>query len=426
MTGQKAVFLDRDGTVIKDWGYLDNAEQVNLLPGAAEALAELARRGFLLVLVTNQSGIGRGKFSRSVVDAQHARLHDLLAPFGVRFADIQICPHAPAVACSCRKPSPLMLIESARWLGVDLGRSFMVGDKPADVEAGNRAGCRSVFVGAKPCAGADAVAGDLQAAAAWILAQPEQGGKPVNMPFVTAVLPARYGSTRFPGKPLALIGGKPMVQWAYERACAASMVDEVVVATDDIRIANAVDAFGGKPVMTSPDHATGTDRIAEAVRNLRADIIVNVQGDEPLLPADIVDELVRGMIATGAEMGTAASPFSTSGRDPDDPNAVKVVLGKDNLALYFSRSRIPFCRQGGTPVEPLLHWGLYAYRRDFLEKFVTWPQGVLEQCEMLEQLRALENGARIFVVRASGRTVGVDTPGDVAAVEAILRERGEL
>ncbi len=426
MAVQKAVFLDRDGTIIKDWGYLDNAEQVELLPGAAAALAVLVQRGFLLVLVTNQSGIGRGKFPRSVVEAQHARLHDLLAPFGVRFADIQICPHAPTVACSCRKPSPVMLVESARWLGVDLSRSFMVGDKPGDVEAGNRAGCRSVFVGMQPCAAADATASDLQAAVAWILSQPESGTKRANLPFVTAVLPARYGSTRFPGKPLALIGGKPMVQWAYERACAASMVDDVVVATDDERIVAAVAAFGGNSVMTSPNHATGTDRIAEAVQTLRGDIIVNVQGDEPLLPADVVDELVRGMIATGAEMGTAASPFSTSGRDPEDPNAVKVVLGKDNLALYFSRSRIPFCRQGGTPVEPLLHWGLYAYRREFLEKFVTWPQGVLEQCEMLEQLRALENGARIFVVRAAGRTVGVDTPGDVAAVEAILRERGEF
>lgn len=427
MPTAKAIFLDRDGTIIRDWGYLNNAEKVQLLPGAAEALARLAAAGFHLVLITNQSGIGRGKFPMAVVDAQHARLHELLAPYGVRFSDIRVCPHAPNQACPCRKPSPVMLAESARWLGADLDRSFMVGDKASDVEAGAAAGCRTVFVGetAHPAA-ADQGVPDLAAAAAWILAQPEHGGRPRRVPRVAAVLPARFGSTRFPGKPLVKLGGKPMVQWAYERAAAATLVDEVLVATDDERIFQAVEAFGGRAVMTSSNHPTGTDRIAEAVQGLDAGLIVNVQGDEPLLPTDVVDELVRGMLATGAEMGTAASPFSTSGRDPADPNAVKVVLDRQGLALYFSRAPIPFCRQGGTAVEPLLHWGLYAYRRDFLSKFVTWPAGILERCEMLEQLRALENGARIYVVRASGRTVGVDVPEDVQVVEALLRERGEI
>jgi len=242
---------------------------------------------------------------------------------------------------------------------------------------------------------------------------------------VVAVIPARYGSTRFPGKPLVQIAGKPMVQWVYERAAAARRVAEVVVATDDARIRDTVEAFGGRAVMTATHHATGTDRIAEAVAGLEADIVVNLQGDEPLLPAAVIDELVGGVIDTGVEMGTVAVPFGQSGADPADPNAVKVVTDARGYALYFSRAAIPFCRDGGTRAEPLWHWGLYAYTRAFLERFVSWSQGILEGCEMLEQLRALENGARILVVRVQAQSFGVDTPEDVDRVEQALREAGD-
>lgn len=238
-----------------------------------------------------------------------------------------------------------------------------------------------------------------------------------------AVLPARYGSSRFPGKPLALIAGRPMIQHAYESTRACPDLDEVIVATDDNRIVDAVHAFGGKAVMTSPEHQTGTDRIAEAVAGSDADLIVNVQGDEPLMSAGVLSALVRQMRRTGADMGTAAVPFAVSGRDPADPNAVKVVLDRQGFALYFSRAPIPYVRQGGSAVAPLLHWGLYAYTRDFLQKFVTWPKGALEGCEMLEQLRALENGARIWVLQTDERSVGVDVPEDIQRVEAMLAAR---
>lgn len=239
-----------------------------------------------------------------------------------------------------------------------------------------------------------------------------------------AVIPARYGSTRFPGKPLALIAGKPMVQWCYESTRKCADLDDVIVATDDQRIADAVASFGGKAVMTSPNHQTGTDRIAEAVANIDADLIINVQGDEPLMAPSVLSQLIAKMRGTGAEMGTAAVPFSVSGRDPADVNAVKVVLDQAGMALYFSRSLIPFPRKGGVPVEPLLHWGLYAYRRDFLDKFVSWPRGALEACESLEQLRALEHGARISVIVTTERSVGVDVPEDIELVEKMLKERG--
>ncbi|MCQ2403490.1 MAG: 3-deoxy-manno-octulosonate cytidylyltransferase [Lentisphaeria bacterium] len=235
-----------------------------------------------------------------------------------------------------------------------------------------------------------------------------------------AVIPARYGSTRFPAKPLALIQGKPMIQWTYESTKKCTDFQDVFVATDDDRIYNAVVAFDGKAVMTSPECRSGSDRIWEAIQGLDAELIVNVQGDEPLIPATVLHQLVAQMTESGADMGTVAVPFSVSGRDPQDPNAVKVVLDNRNLALYFSRSLIPFPRTGGTTVEPLLHWGLYAYRRDFLRQFVSWPTGKLEACEKLEQLRALENGAKICVLTTTERTADVDVPEDIARVEALL------
>jgi 3-deoxy-manno-octulosonate cytidylyltransferase (CMP-KDO synthetase) len=241
-----------------------------------------------------------------------------------------------------------------------------------------------------------------------------------------AVIPARFGSTRFPGKPLAAIAGRPMIQWVYERAAQAQKVDDVIVATDDQRIVEAVEAFGGTAVMTAADHATGTDRIAEAVTGVNADIVVNLQGDEPLLPPSVIDKLIDAMQESGADMGTAAVPFGQTQSDPLDPNCVKVVVDDRGFALYFSRSLIPFSRNGGVRVEPLLHWGLYAYKRDFLEQFVRWPQGRLEKCELLEQLRALENGAAIRVIEVQEVSMGVDVPADIAKVERLLRQRGEI
>ncbi|MCQ2397515.1 MAG: 3-deoxy-manno-octulosonate cytidylyltransferase [Lentisphaeria bacterium] len=242
----------------------------------------------------------------------------------------------------------------------------------------------------------------------------------MNTPKTVAVIPARYGSTRFPGKPLALIAGKPMIQWTYESTSKCADFSKVIVATDDQRIFDAVKAFGGDAVMTSPECRSGSDRIWEAIQGIDADLIVNVQGDEPLIPANVLHELVMQMTQSGADMGTVAVPFDVAGRDPQDPNAVKVVLDNRNLALYFSRAPIPFQRTGGTPVQPLLHWGLYAYRREFLAKFVSWPTGLLEACEKLEQLRALENGGKIYVLTTRERSADVDVPEDIARVEALL------
>ncbi len=236
------------------------------------------------------------------------------------------------------------------------------------------------------------------------------------------VLPARWGSTRFPGKPLHLIAGKPLIQHVWERCLQSTRLDELVVATDDARILEAVTAFGGNAVMTSPDHPTGTDRIAEAIRaRPQATHIVNIQGDEPLIDPVLIDELANAMIQDPTlDMATAANPLEPADPAVNDPNVVKVVTALDGRALYFSRSPLPFFRHAVAGLPVLRHKGIYAYRRAFLERFVTWPPSPLEQAESLEQLRALENGASIKVLLTRDTSPGVDTPEQAREVERML------
>ena len=236
-----------------------------------------------------------------------------------------------------------------------------------------------------------------------------------------AVIPARYGSTRFPGKPLALIAGKPMIQWTCEKA-AASKADIVLVATDDERIKDAVESFGFQAIMTSPDHQSGTDRIAEAVKDIDAELIINLQGDEPMLPSSVINQLIDIMHSMPKiEMATVAVPANISSEEYQDPNTVKVVTDTKGKALYFSRSPLPYFRNTPQEATCLFHWGIYAYRRSFLDQFIQWPQSDLEKIESLEQLRALENGASIQVAIAQDKALGVDTPEDIQKVEEFLK-----
>ncbi|MBK1884462.1 3-deoxy-manno-octulosonate cytidylyltransferase [Luteolibacter pohnpeiensis] len=239
---------------------------------------------------------------------------------------------------------------------------------------------------------------------------------------IVGILPARWASTRFPGKPLHLIAGKPLIQHVWDRCRKCSKLDDLIVATDDQRIYDAVIAFGGKVTMTSADHPTGTDRIAEAARAVpQATHIVNIQGDEPLIEPALIDELAAAMAADDSlDMATAANPLDPADPAVADPNVVKVAIALDGRALYFSRSPLPFFRNPVEGLPVLRHKGIYAYRRSFLERFVTWPPSPLEQAESLEQLRALENGASIRVLITDDTSPGVDTPEQAAHVEAIL------
>jgi 3-deoxy-manno-octulosonate cytidylyltransferase (CMP-KDO synthetase) len=224
------------------------------------------------------------------------------------------------------------------------------------------------------------------------------------------IIPARYGSTRFAAKILAAQTGRPLVQHVVDQASRCRNVREVIVATDDQRIVDALTPFGTRCVMTSADHQSGTDRVAEAAIGLPDDIIVNVQGDEPEIEPEIIDSLIERLQISDEPMATAATPFPTAA-DPKDPNLVKVVVSQGGRALYFSRSLIPFQRDGATtpPAEILLHLGIYAFQKSFLAEFVGWPQTPCERAEKLEQLRVLEHDRSIFVLKVLRAYHGIDT-----------------
>jgi len=239
---------------------------------------------------------------------------------------------------------------------------------------------------------------------------------------IVIVIPARYGSTRLPGKPLVQIAGKPMVQRVYERARLAMGGSRVIVATDDERILKVVEGFGGEARMTRPDHRTGTERIAEVAAHAEGDVFVNVQGDEPLIHPNAIDRAVNALLEEPrAAIATLAVPIKTPS-DIMDPNVVKTVLDFDGNALYFSRAPIPWVRDKGSHnvVRHLKHLGLYVFQRDALLEYPTLPPGELEHIEQLEQLRWMENGWKIRVAETPYDAVSVDVPEDVERVERLI------
>ena len=258
-------------------------------------------------------------------------------------------------------------------------------------------------------------------------------------PRAVAIIPARWASTRFPGKPLAQIQNKPMIQWVVEQAQKASRISEVIVATDDIRVVEAVHGFGGKAVMTSPDHATGSDRIAEVASGLKCDIVVNVQGDEPLIPPQNIDQVVD-TLEKDPSLNVATLMMAIN--DPDeiaDPHVVKVVADQKGRALYFSRSPIPFHRdewESGSPedlskskdkgmTQVYKHIGLYAYTRSFVLELSRMAPTPLEQLEKLEQLRILEHGIPIQIGITEQPSMGVDHSEDLERVERFLEKQNQ-
>lgn len=248
---------------------------------------------------------------------------------------------------------------------------------------------------------------------------------------VVGVIPARWGSTRFPGKSLALVGGKPLLAWVVERTRQAQQLAEILVATDDHRIADTARALGVGVVMTRADHPSGTDRIAEAIQNVDAPHVINIQGDEPLMDPALIDRIADTLVADSRwDMATAAAPIP-SARELHNPDVVKVVRDATGRALYFSRATIPFVRGAAPDFAPVpgRHWrhiGIYGYQRAFLERLVREPPSALENLEKLEQLRALAIGCRMAVLETDLIGIGVDSPADVPQAEALLREAGLL
>ncbi|HTP70473.1 MAG TPA: 3-deoxy-manno-octulosonate cytidylyltransferase [Dongiaceae bacterium] len=240
---------------------------------------------------------------------------------------------------------------------------------------------------------------------------------------VVVVIPARYGSTRLPGKPLLSLAGRPMIRYVFERSKQAQTVGRVIVATDDQRIVDAVQSFGGEAVITRADHRTGTERVAEVAAREEGDVFVNVQGDEPLIDPASIDTAVGALLEEpAAQIATVATPVRHAG-DIMDPNVVKTVLDFDGNALYFSRAPIPWVRDTQTKVHVKYwkHLGLYVFQRDALLEYPTLPLGELERVEQLEQLRWMENGWRIRVAEVAHDAVSVDVPEDVERVERLMK-----
>jgi 3-deoxy-manno-octulosonate cytidylyltransferase (CMP-KDO synthetase) len=241
---------------------------------------------------------------------------------------------------------------------------------------------------------------------------------------IVIVIPARYGSTRLPGKPLVSIAGTSMIQRVYERAKLSKLASSVIVATDDGRIIKAVEAFGGQARMTRSEHRTGTERVAEVAAHTEGQVFVNVQGDEPLLNPEVLDAAIHALLEEpAASVATVATPIKVPA-DIMDPNVVKTVLDFDDNALYFSRAPIPWVRDTASKIEVrhLKHLGLYVFQRNALLEYPTLPQGTLEKIEQLEQLRWLENAWKIRVAEVEHDSVSVDVPEDVARVEKLLQK----
>ena len=242
---------------------------------------------------------------------------------------------------------------------------------------------------------------------------------------VVGIIPARYDSKRLPGKPLVLLHDRPMIQHVYLRAAQAATLEKLVVATDDTRIQKAVAQFGGEVLMTSREHLSGTDRVAEAARKLMLTddaIVVNIQGDEPLLRAEMIDSLVRNLQGNSDVPMATLAYQETDKNDLTDPGVVKVVLNAKGRALYFSRSPIPAVRDRSSPPAYLKHLGFYGYRNGFLQEFTKLSPGVLEKLEKLEQLRALEHGFSISVIVTPFDSISIDTPEDLARVRKIMEQ----
>jgi 3-deoxy-manno-octulosonate cytidylyltransferase (CMP-KDO synthetase) len=238
---------------------------------------------------------------------------------------------------------------------------------------------------------------------------------------VVAIIPARYESSRFPGKALADIGGKPMIEHVYRRTSAARSVGVVIVATDDERICDAVEKFGGRAQLTSASHLSGTDRLAEVAAGLTCDVVVNVQGDEPLIEPSSIDDAIAPFRSDRDLQMTTLRRRIDDRRELDNPNVTKVVVDREGYALYFSRAPIPFTRAGCPPAPAWRHIGLYAYRRECLMRLTSLAPTAMEQAEALEQLRALEHGIRIKTIETVHDSIGVDTPADLEKVRHVVR-----
>jgi len=423
---KSAVFLDRDGTLNDDPGYLKDPELVILLPGVAEGLRRLGE--YSLIIISNQSGIGREYLTEEQLGAVNFRLRDILNREGIKIEAFYHCPHLPDSGCDCRKPNPGMLLKATNDYDINLSNSFMIGDRIGDIKCGHNAGVKSILVmtGYGPNSmhkrygwseQPDYIARNMVDAADYIM-----NGK---MNSVIGIIPARYQSSRFPGKPLARIQDKPMIQHVYERSWMANKLDDVVIATDDDRIVDVISGFNGRFVKTESNFQSGTDRVAWVAKSTDADFVINIQGDEPLIPPNMINQLVYLLEHNkNAVMATLARRIENP-EEIHDPNAVKVIFDENHFALDFSRHPVFQLNPNGEKVY-YKHIGMYGYRSDFLQEFVSLPESEREKKERLEQLRALDGGFKIIIGETDLDSISVDVPDDIYKVEKHIFGRRKI
>ncbi|MBN1521853.1 MAG: 3-deoxy-manno-octulosonate cytidylyltransferase, partial [Candidatus Aureabacteria bacterium] len=423
---KKAIFLDRDGTINIDYGYVSKPGDFHLLKSAGQTLKILQDKGYLLIIITNQSGIGRKYYSLDDFYTVNSIMIRKLQKHGVKITDIFFCPHNPDARCSCRKPSPEMVFKAAKKWNIDLSHSFFIGDKTSDILCGKNSGCITIqIINSTPFKAslpetvieqADYRINDLCECLSII----ERVETLQKKKIATAVIPARLRSTRIPYKLLKIINGTYLLRYTYNNLLSMNIFKDIVVATDSLKIRSAARRFGARVFMTSSKHQSGTSRICEIHSKIKTPIILNVQGDEPLLSISHIDKLLFYLSQKNAAcVATAITPIKLK-EHILSPSVVKVVKDNDDFALYFSRSPVPFVRDKGRRTVFFKHLGIYGYRKEFFSLYKRFQTSELEVWEKLEQLTFLASGVKIKLLQTQNDTLGIDTLQELKEFQKIV------
>jgi 3-deoxy-manno-octulosonate cytidylyltransferase (CMP-KDO synthetase) len=428
---KKAIFLDRDGTINIDYGYVSRPKDLHLLKNSGTTLRILQEKGYLLILITNQSGIGRKYYTLDNFFAVNDILIKKLSKYHVTIDDVFFCPHNPDDLCSCRKPSPSMVFKASKKWNIDLKKSFFIGDKISDILCGKNSGCKTIMIKNSSSKRKEIPTSVVEQADYTITNLKEC--IPIierieilqkKMP-ATAVIPARLQSSRMHHKMLQKVSGSHLFRYTYENLKKMGIFQDIIIATDSPRIYKSAKAFNAHVLMTSPSHTSGTSRISEISKKIKTPIIFNIQGDEPFISISHLDRLLIHMTE---EKKTLAGTVITRIRDKKDilsPSVVKVVKDNHGYALYFSRHPIPFEREKNPDPVKYKHLGIYAYRKSFFSLYKRLKPSPLEISEKLEQLTFLSSGIKIKLFEAENDSLGIDVPHEMELFRKTVKKYPE-
>ena len=422
---KKAIFLDRDGTINYDYGYVSSPEKFKLLKYAAPSLYELQKMGYLLIIITNQSGIGRNYYKLEDFHKVNKKMFELLSRYKVKINDIFFCPHPPEENCICRKPSPEMVFRAAEKWKINIKESFFIGDKVTDILCGKNAGCTTIKIeNSKYRQTADVIEqGDYKVEnLKEALAVIKKLSLLKKQKKATAVIPARIGSTRLKEKIIKKAKKIPLIEYTYKNAKSMNIFKEIFIATDSVKIQKICKKFNAKCILTKKSHQSGTSRISEIYKKVKTPYIINIQADEPLISIAHIEKLITSLSnSKNALVSTAMSKIKNI-KEEKNPNIVKVVFDKDNFALYFSRYPIPYKRSGAFEIPKYKHIGIYGYKRSFFNKYKKFKISELELSEKLEQLTFLYNKIKIKLAEVENETIGIDTEEEFEEFENLVEK----